>query len=168
MNNIQIMSVVYPVLKVMVITFVSLLFVCSFALTLTNWKKYKYYKITYDAIRNCQYVMVSNRWGQQSYMRPDDNSPFSNDEIIFFIDQRRNFGEVEDIKLLSRESNYIHNKGGMDLYSRYWFKKIINARDKYNHMLHYQRRCDDMVEDITGNNVYFGNELKSSFKFLRG
>jgi hypothetical protein len=159
------MSPLYYTLIVTVGTFVFVYSLVTFVTMSVNWKSYKYYKITYDAIRNCQYVMVSNGLGQQSYMRPDNNNLFSNDEIIFFIERN---GEVDSIKLLSRESNYIHSKGGIDLYSRYWFKKIINARDKYNHELHYQRRCDDMVEDVTGNNVYFGNELKPSFKFLRG
>jgi hypothetical protein len=108
--------------------------------------------------------MVRNSFNQHTYQRVNETNPHTNDEIIFFLSG----GEVEDIKLISRGSNYIHSKGGIDLYSRYWFRKILKARNKYNNELHYQRRCDDMVEDVTGNNVYFGNELKPSFKFLRG
>ncbi len=131
-----------------------------------NSSSYKYYRVTYYAIKNCNYVMVRNSFNQQSYTRPQETNLFTNDEIIFFLNRN---GEVDDIKLLSRpsENHYIHSKGGIDLYAKYWFKKIINARDKYNHMLYHQRRADDMVEDVTGNNFYV-NTSKPSFKFLKG
>lgn len=130
---------------------------------IVNSPSYKYYKTTYFAILNCTYVMVRNSYNQQTYHRTDETNPYSNDEIIFFLKD----GEVADIKLLSRGLHYIHDKGGSDLYSRYWFKKILKVRDKYNHELHFQRRCDDLVEDVTGNNFYV-NTHKPSFKFLRG
>ncbi len=131
-----------------------------------NSSSYKYYRVTYYAIKNCNYVMVRNSYNQQTYHRPQETDPYTNDEIIFFLNRN---GEVDDIKLLSRpsENHYIHDKGGSDLYARYWFKKILKVRDKYNHMLHHQRRCDDMVEDVTGNNFYV-NSSKPSFKFFRG
>ena len=131
-----------------------------------NSKNYKYYRVTYYAIKNCNYVMVRNSYNQQTYHRTDETNPYSNDEIIFFLNT---YGEVDSIKLLTRPSDnhYIHSKGGSDLYARYWFKKIMKVRDKYNHELHHQRRCDDLVEDITGNNFYV-NTSKPSFKFLRG
>jgi len=152
------------------LTVAIVLFLCGLValiVTMTvNSSSYKYYRVTYYAIKNCNYVMVRNSYNQQTYHRPQETDPYTNDEIIFFLNRN---GEVDDIKLLSRpsENHYIHDKGGSDLYARYWFKKILKVRDKYNHMLHHQRRCDDMVEDVTGNSVCI-NTPKPSFKFLRG
>ncbi len=161
------MSPVYQVLIVTVGTFVFMLSIITITSMTVNYKNYKYYRVTYYAIRNCNYIMVRNSFNQQSYLRPQETNLFTNDEIIFFLNRN---GGVDDIKLLSRpsENHYIHSKGGIDLYARYWFKKIINAKDKYNNELHHQRRCDDMVEDVTGNSVYFDSETKPSFKFFRG
>jgi hypothetical protein len=108
--------------------------------------------------------MVRNSSSQQTYHRPDDTNPYSNDEIIFFLDNGR---DVDSIKLLSRGQHYIHDKGGIDLYARYWFRKIMKVRDKYNHELHYQRRCDDLIENIQSDEPDFVLN-KPSFKFLRG
>ena len=131
-----------------------------------NSKDYKYYRVTHYAIKNCNYVMVRNSYNQQTYHRPQEINPYTNDAIIFFLNSH---GEVDSIKLLSRpsENHYIHDKGGSDLYSRYWFRKILKVRDKYNHQLWMTTRSDEMVEDITGNNFYVSG-TKSSFKFLRG
>ncbi len=158
------MSPIYQALTVTVGTFVPIISIVIIVSMSVNSKSYKYYRVTYYAIKSCSYVMVRNSFNQHTYQRVNETNPYTNDEIIFFLSG----GEVDDIKLISRGSNYIHSKGGIDLYSRYWFRKILKARDKYNHELHYQRRCDDMVEDVSGNNVYFGNEPKPSFKFLRG
>jgi len=157
------MSIGHQLLITCVATLVLVLLVVTIVSMSVNWKNYKYYRVTYYAIKSCSYVMVRNSFNQQTYQRNNETNPYTNDEIIFFL----NGGEVDDIKLVSRGSNYIHSKGGIDLYARYWFRKILKARDKYNHEIHYQRRCDDLVEDVTGNNFYI-NISKSSFKFLRG
>jgi hypothetical protein len=104
--------------------------------------------------------MVRNSYMQQTYHRPDDPNPYSNDEIIFFLNT---YGEVDSIKLLSRGGHYIHDKGGSDLYSRYWFRKIMKVRDKYNHQLWVSTQ--PAREYVT--NLTTGND-KPSFKFLRG
>jgi hypothetical protein len=104
--------------------------------------------------------MVRNSFNQHTYQRINETNPYTNDEIIFFLSG----GEVEDIKLISRGSNYIHNKGGIDLYSRYWFRKILKARDKYNHELWVSTRQEEIRENMLG--VYTPQRL--SFKFLRG
>ena len=130
---------------------------------IVNSPSYKYYKITYFAILNCTYVMVRNSYNQQTYHRTDETNPYTNDEIIFFLKD----GKVADIKLLSRGLHYIHDKGGSDLYAKYWFKKILNVRDKYNHELHLAQRANRVVDDYAGNNYYVTPQI-SQFKFLRG
>jgi hypothetical protein len=104
--------------------------------------------------------MVRNSYNQQTYHKPDEPNPYTNDEIIFFL----NGGEVDSIKLLSRpnENHYIHSKGGSDLYARYWFKKILKVRDKYNHQLWVTTRTERR-EYIT-----CSKEHREPFKFLRG
>jgi hypothetical protein len=106
--------------------------------------------------------MVRNSYNQQTYHRPDETNPYTNDEIIFFLSG----GEVVDIKLLTRPSDnhYIHSKGGSDLYAKYWFKKILKVRDKYNHQLWVSTRQEEIRENMLG--VYIPQ--RSSFKFLRG
>jgi len=157
------MSPLYQALIATVGTFVSILSIIIIVSMSVNSKSYKYYRVTYYAIKSCSYVMVSNSYNQQTYQRINETNPYTNDEIIFFLSG----GEVDDIKLISRGSNYIHSKGGIDLYSRYWFRKILKARDKYNHELHHQRRCDDLIENIQSNEPDFDLN-KPSFKFLRG
>jgi len=124
-----------------------------------NSKDYKYYKTTYFAILNCTYVMVRNSYNQQTYHKPEETNPYTNDEIIFFL----NGGEVDSIKLLSRpnENHYIHSKGGTDLYARYWFKKILKVRDKYNHQLWVT--TTEQREYITGSKKH-----REPFKFFKG
>jgi len=151
---------------VLLLTILGALFVCGLVMlivTMTvNSSSYKYYRVTYYAIRNCNYVMVRNSFNQLTYHRPQETNPYTNDEIIFFL---RN-GEVIDIKLLTRPSDnhYIHSKGGSDLYAKYWFKKIINAREKYNYS-HWLTTTEQRTEReyITGL-----IEHREPFKFLRG
>jgi hypothetical protein len=107
--------------------------------------------------------MVRNSYNQQTYHRPDETNAFTNDEIIFFLSG----GEVNSIKLLSRGLHYIHDKGGSDLYSRYWFRKIMKVRDKYNHEIHLIQRANQLTEDYTRNNYYI-NAPRRTFKFFRG
>jgi len=160
-------SIAIQIFLAFTLSFIGVLIIVIGVNMSVNWKNYKYYRLTYCAIKNCNYVMVSNSFHQQSYLRPQETNLYTNDEIIFFLNSK---GEVDDIKLLSRpsENHYIHSKGGIDLYARYWFKKILNARDKYNHELHFLRRADDMVEDITENDFYLWKQPKPTFKFLRG
>jgi hypothetical protein len=108
--------------------------------------------------------MVRNSYNQQTYHRPQETDPYTNDEIIFFLNRN---GEVDDIKLLSRPSDnhYIHDKGGSDLYAKYWFKKIMKVRDKYNHQLWTSIRQEETREREYITRIY---SEKHSFKFLRG
>ena len=133
---------------------------------IVNSSSYKYYRVTYCAIKNSNYVMVRNSYNQQTYHRPEETNPYTNDEIIFFLNTN---GEVDSIKLLTRPSDnhYIHDKGGSDLYARYWFKKILKVRDKYNHELHLAQRANRVVDDYAGNNYYVTPQIRQ-FKFLRG
>ena len=153
------MTVALQVLAVMSITFVSIFLILTLVSMSVHWKDYIYYKMTYFAILNCTYVMVRNSYNQQTYQRINETHPYTNDEIIFFLSS----GEVVDIKLLSRGQHYIHNKGGSDLYARYWFRKIMKVRDKYNHQLWVSTQ--PAREYVT--NLNTGND-KPSFKFLRG
>ena len=132
---------------------------------IVNSSSYKYYRVTYCAIKNSNYVMVRNSYNQQTYHRPEETNPYTNDEIIFFLNTN---GEVDSIKLLTRPSDnhYIHDKGGSDLYARYWFKKILKVRDKYNHQLWVSTRQEQTREREYVSNFYLPQ--KSSFKFLRG
>jgi hypothetical protein len=155
------MTVALQVLTVMVVTFISIFLILTLVSMSVHWKNYIYYKMTYFAILNCTYVMVRNSYSQQTYHRPDDPNPYSNDEIIFFLDNGR---DVDSIKLLSRGQHYIHDKGGIDLYARYWFRKIMKVRDKYNHQLWVST-----TQSETGENMLdFYIPQKQSFKFLRG
>ena len=163
LNKIFIMSVpVQILLTISVALFLSGL-VTLVVTMIVNSKDYKYYKTTYFAILNCTYVMVRNSYNQQTYHRPDETNPYTNDEIIFFLSG----GEVNSIKLLSRGLHYIHDKGGSDLYSRYWFRKIMKVRDKYNHEIHLIQRANQLTEDYTRNNYYI-NAPRRTFKFFRG
>lgn len=152
------------------LTVAVVLFLCGlvalFVTMTVNSSSYKYYRVTYYAIKNCNYVMIRNSYNQQTYHRPQETDPYTNDEIIFFLNRN---GEVDDIKLLSRpsENHYIHDKGGSDLYARYWFKKILKVRDKYNHELNLVRLADQLTEDYVENNYYVTSERRQ-FKFLRG
>jgi len=130
-----------------------------------NSSSYKYYRVTYFAILNCIYVMKRNSYNQQTYHRPNETNPYTNDEIIFFLN---GYGEVDSIKLLSRlsENHYIHDKGGSDLYARYWFKKIMKVRDKYNHQLWTSTRQEETREREYIARTY--SLQKQEFKFLRG
>ena len=154
------MTVALQVLTVMVVTFISIFLIITLTVMTVNWKNYIYYKMTYFAILNCTYVMVRNSYNQQTYHRPEGTNPYTNDEIIFFLSG----GEVIDIKLLSsRGQHYIHDKGGIDLYARYWFRKIMKVRDKYNHQLWVSTQpAREYVTNLTTSND------KLSFKFLRG
>ena len=154
------MSPIYQALTVTVGTFVPIISIVIIVSMSINSKSYKYYRVTYYAIKSCSYVMVRNSFNQHTYQRINETNPYTNDEIIFFL----NGGEVDDIKLVSRGSNYIHNKGGIDLYSRYWFRKILKARDKYNHELWVSTRQEEIRQNMLG--VYTPQRL--SFKFLRG
>jgi hypothetical protein len=152
---------------VLLLTIAGALFVCGLVMlivTMTvNSSSYKYYKATYVAIANLDYVMVRNSYYQLTYHRPQETNPYTNDEIIFFMNRH---GEVDSIKLLTRPSDnhYIHSKGGSDLYAKYWFKKIINAREKYNYS-HWLTTTEQRTEReyITGS-----IEHREPFKFLRG
>jgi hypothetical protein len=150
------------------LTVAVVLFLCGLValiVTMTvNSSSYKYYRVTYYAIKNCNYVMVRNSYNQQTYHRPQETDPYTNDEIIFFLNRN---GEVDDIKLLSRPSDnhYIHDKGGSDLYAKYWFKKIMKVRDKYNHQLWTSIRQEETREREYITRIY---SEKHSFKFLRG
>ena len=152
---------------VLLLTILGALFVCCLVMlivTMTvNSKDYKYYKTTYFAILNCTYVMVRNSSNQLTYHRPEETNPYTNDEIIFFMNRH---GEVDSIKLLTRPSDnhYIHDKGGSDLYARYWFKKILKVREKYNYS-HWLTTTEQRTEReyITGS-----IEHREPFKFLRG
>ena len=152
---------------VLLLTILGALFVCCLVMlivTMTvNSKDYKYYKTTYFAILNCTYVMTRNSYNQQTYHKPDETNPYTNDEIIFFL----NGGEVDSIKLLSRpnENHYIHSKGGTDLYARYWFKKILKVRDKYNHQLWVSTQ--PVVREYTTGSIEHREHIEP-FKFLRG
>ena len=153
---------------VLLLTIAGSLLVCGLVMlivTMTvNSKDYKYYRVTYFAILNCAYVMVRNSYNQQTYHRPEETNPYTNDEIIFFLNRH---GDVESIKLLSRpsENHYIHNKGGWDFYARYWFNKIVDARDKYNHELWVTTQ--PVVREYTTGSIEH-REHREPFKFLRG
>jgi len=153
---------------VLLLTILGALFVCGLVMlivTMTvNSKDYKYYKTTYFAILNCTYVMTRNSYNQQTYHKPDETNQYTNDEIIFFLNGH---GEVDSIKLLTRPSDnhYIHDKGGSDLYARYWFKKILKVRDKYNHQL-WVTTTEQTREREYVSNYYLPQ--RSTFKFLRG
>ena len=94
---------------------------------LTLRHKYKYYKLTYLALKNKEYILSSN---DESFItfKPKDKViantgkfgfnqwQFDDDEILYFK-------QGGDIKLLK---DYIHTRSGpfFDPYTMYWHKKI--------------------------------------------
>ena len=112
----------------------ALLFIIILGLTLawlpsylTLRHKYKYYKLTYEALKNKEYILSSN---DESFItfKPKDKvmAPigkfgfnqwqFDDDEILYFK-------KGGDIKLIK---DYIHTRSGpfFDPYTMYWHKKI--------------------------------------------
>lgn len=93
---------------------------------LTLRPKYKYYKLTYLALKNKEYILASN---DESFItfKPKDKVmatgkfgfnqwQFDDDEILYFK-------QGGDIKLIK---DYIHTRSGpfFDPYTMYWHKKI--------------------------------------------
>lgn len=124
-----------------------------------HWKNYKYYKSTYRLIKNKDIVLVRDSDLMLTYRFPlERNFHFhDNAEVLFFKDDIRN-DKINSIKLMSNGLNYIHDGGGMDLYARYWFNKIMKAR-KENNELYAPRPFTSPDITIT---------FKRPFKFLRG
>ena len=126
-----------------------------------NYNDYKFYKRTYKAIMNREYVLVRDGHEIETYRRPVDSNNFSNDEILFFFRE----GKIDSIKLLSNGLNYIHKSSRqVDPYCLYWFKKIMKARE-HNHFL-FQRNVYEQLCGTTIGNSFVLNENRK-FKFLR-
>lgn len=129
-----------------------------------NYDNYKYYKPTYDAIKNCSYVMITKSFNIETYKKPEDNNFLSSsNQILFFVDFKR----ITSIKLLSQEGNhYIHNSSLIfDPYAYYWFRKIKRARLNNNQMHQgpQRRGMSQRLAFFRESNVIIGK-----FKFFRG
>lgn len=117
------MELLYPLLFIIIVGF-TLAWLPSY---LTLRHKYKYYKLTYEALKNKEYILSSN---DESFItfKPKDKvmTPigkfgfnqwqFDDDEILYFK-------KGGDIKLIK---DYIHTRSGpfFDPYTMYWHKKI--------------------------------------------
>ena len=131
-----------------------------------HWNDYKYYRITYDTIMSHNYLLVRDGGRVETYKKPEEFSSYVGDEILFFKDSIRN-DKVTSIKLLSNGLNYIHDRGGIDLYARYWFKKIMKAR-KHNSSMYTPPERQMMTGNTnTGNNIFVSG-VRGPFKFFRG
>lgn len=128
-----------PIIQILLTLGVAILFgllLMNLVTMSVHLKDYKYYKSTYAAIHGRRFFLVRDSDMMETYRRPADYDSYNEvGEILFFKDGIRN-DEITSIKLLSSGgSNYIHDKGGMDLYARYWFKKIMKARLSNNQLL---------------------------------
>jgi hypothetical protein len=117
------MELLYPLLFIIIVG-LTLAWLPSF---LTLRPKYKYYKLTYLALKNKDYILSSN---DESFItfKPKDKVmastgkfgfnqwQFDDDEILYFK-------QGGDIKLIKE---YIHTRSGpfFDPYTQYWHKKI--------------------------------------------
>jgi hypothetical protein len=129
----------------------TLLFIIILGLTLawlpsylTLRHKYKYYKLTYEALKNKEYILSSN---DESFItfKPKDKVmattgkfgfnqwQFDDDEILYFK-------EGGSIKLIN---DYIHTRSGpfFDPYTLYWHKKIKKE------ILYNSRSIEQIRED---------------------
>ena len=129
----------------------ALLFIIILGLTLawlpsylTLRHKYKYYKLTYEALKNKEYILSSN---DESFItfKPKDKVmattgkfgfnqwQFDDDEILYFK-------EGGSIKLIN---DYIHTRSGpfFDPYTLYWHKKIKKE------ILYNSRSIEQIRED---------------------
>ena len=93
---------------------------------LTLRHKYKYYKLTYLAIKNKDYILSSN---DESFItfKPKDKvmattGKFGFNHLQFDDDEILYFKEGGSIKLIN---DYIHTRTVLfDPYTQYWYKKI--------------------------------------------
>ena len=111
---------------------------------LTLRPKYKYYKLTYLALKNKEYILASN---DESFItfKPKDKViattgkfgfnqwQFDDDEILYFK-------QGGDIKLIK---DYIHTRSApfFDHYTIYWRRKIEKE------ILYHSRSIDQIRED---------------------
>ena len=121
----------YPLLFIIIVG-LTLAWLPSF---LTLRPKYKYYKLTYLALKNKEYILSSNDESFITFKPKDKVMPstgkfgfnqwqFDDDEILYFK-------QGGDIKLINSNYNlyyvdYIHTKSApfFDPYTQYWYKKI--------------------------------------------
>ena len=116
------MELLYPLLFIIIVG-LTLAWLPSF---LTLRPKYKYYKLTYLALKNKEYILSTN---DESFIafKPKDKVMatgkfgfnqwrFDDDEILYF----KQGGSIKLIK------DYIHTRSGLffDPYTLYWYKKI--------------------------------------------
>jgi hypothetical protein len=117
------MELLYPLLFIIIVG-LTLAWLPSF---LTLRPKYKYYKLTYLALKNKEYILSTN---DESFItfKPKDKVmattgkfgfnqwQFDDDEILYFK-------QGGDIKLIKE---YIHTRSApfFDPYTQYWYKKI--------------------------------------------
>jgi hypothetical protein len=94
---------------------------------LTTRPTYKYYKLTYLALKNKEYILSSNNESFITFKPKDkvmastgkfgfNQWQFDDDEILYF----KQGGSIKLIK------DYIHTRSGLffDPYTLYWYKKI--------------------------------------------
>jgi len=106
------------------VVFVSLIVVSI--LVLSN--DYKYYKLTYEALKNGKYVFNYEYGNLVHFKRPEDpNNIYTYDEIVFFEDN--------SIKLLGKGSHYIHNQfySWINPYTMYYHRKIMKWFNENKH-----------------------------------
>ena len=145
----------------------SIVFIVMILVTMSvHWNDYKYYRITYDNIMSHNYLLVRDSDIMETYKKPEDYNSFGGNEILFFKGYLRN-DNIDSIKLLSDGLNYIHDRGGMDLYARYWFKKIMKARKHNSSMYTPPERQMVTGSTHTGNNIFVSG-VRGPFKFFRG
>lgn len=112
MELISFMTVVFYILLVWLPTFIVLK------------PTYKYYKVTYDAIKSKEYVLSSSGRDFISFRPNNQTLKNLNYQPYIYDDEILYFKDTEGIKLIK---GYIHKRGGMlwmDPYTNYWYKKI--------------------------------------------
>ena len=150
---------------VAVIAILSFIFTTYGVMCLTtmsvNWKDYKNYKPTYEAIDSGA-VVVKNDYRSIVSLKKREDDYLSNrtPEILFFLDDN---DKPKSIKLWSKpnELSYIHDTFTIfDLYQSYWCNKIVKAYDAMDKTRWVEPRPTRFYTVSVGD--------KKQFKFLRG
>ena len=136
-----------------------------------DFKDYKYYKPTYEALKSGEFVIVHKGFGGDMwyFKKRGDSILNESEEILFFFERGC---KVNSIKLLSddNDNHYIHNLVPLifeNPYKVYWRRKIIKQMQSMNSSV-YEDEMDGLIRDLfipTQNLTR--TKVVEHFKFLR-
>lgn len=132
-EGLQVLTIVLPVVTTITL---SVFFIVSYY---SNSDNRPYYKITFDAIKSGQYVLVNDSDSHGTRMKYFVPPEYVNEywccreQVVLFYEK----GKPDAIKLLCRGNRYIHNYGFpmTDFYAKYWFNKIVKAMNEQEYYI---------------------------------